>query len=167
MALARLAAILICAAFPLFAAPKLTTIQDTIYKADGTRFNGNAVISWVPFDTSDNSKIGLQSITVQITNGAFRVQLVPNADATPANYYTVRYSSDGKQQFTESWSVPSSNTPLRIKDVRIAADSSSTGGTGGGVVQPPSQMPISESSVTGLPSEKPVRLAARAGVTMP
>lgn len=157
MFLARQAAIFLCAAFPLLAAPKLTTIQDSIYRADGSRFNGNAVISWIPFDTSDNSKIGLQSLTVQITNGAFRVQLVPNADAIPANYYTVRYSSDGKQQFTESWSVPSSNTPLRIKDVRIAADSTSTGGTGGGVVQPPSQTPISESSVTGLLTDLSIR----------
>ena len=165
MSLARQAAILMCAAFPLLAAPKLTTIQDTIYKANGTRFNGNAVISWVPFDTSDNSKIGLQSISVQITNGAFRVQLVPNADATPANYYTVQYSSDGKQQFVESWSVPASATTLRNKDVRIAADSSSTGGSGGGVIQPPSQSPISESSVIGLLTDlslRPIRGSAYA-----
>ena len=60
MSLARKAAIfLICAALSLQAAPKLTTIQDSIYKADGTRFNGTAIISWTPFDASDSSKIGL------------------------------------------------------------------------------------------------------------
>jgi hypothetical protein len=166
MSLARQAAILICAAIPLLAAPKLTTIQDTLYKADGSRFNGSAVISWMPFDTSDNSKIGLQSLTVQITNGAFRVQLVPNADATPANYYTVQYSSDGKQQFTESWSVPSSTTTLRIKDVRVATASTSTGGTSsGGVVQPPSQTPINESSVVGLLTDLSVRPVRGANYT--
>ena len=84
MSLARRVAILICAACPLFAAPPLTTIQDTIYKADGTKFNGTAVISWLPFDASDSSKIGLQSLTVSIVNGNFRVQLVPNSHVTPA-----------------------------------------------------------------------------------
>src|ERR1700760_1846053 len=117
MSLARSLAIMSWAALSLLAAPRLTIIQDFIYKADGIAFNGAAVISWMPFDTSDNSKIGLQSVTVQITNGFFRVQLVPNADVTPVSNYTVQYSSDGKQQFTETWSVPSSSTLLRIKDV--------------------------------------------------
>ena len=158
MSLARKAAMIICAAIPLLAAPRLTTIQDSIYKADGTRFNGTAVISWVPFDTSDNSKIGLQSLTVQITNGAFRVQLVPNSDATPVNYYTVQYSSDGKQQFTETWSVPPSTTPLHIKDVQVTISTgSTTGSTGGGVVQPPSQTPITESNVIGLLTDLSLR----------
>jgi hypothetical protein len=163
MFLARHAAILICAAAPLLAAPKLTTIQDTIYKADGSMFNGTAVISWVPFDAGDNSKIGLQSLTVQIVNGAIRVQLVPNSDATPVNNYTVHYSSDGKQQFSELWSVPPSTTPLRIKDVRVVIASGSSTTSGGGVVQPPSQTPISESSVTGLLTDlslRPIRGSA-------
>ncbi len=157
MSLARQAAILCCAAYSLLAAPKLTIIQDTIYKADGTRFNGTAVISWMPFDTSDNSRIGLQSLTLQIVNGAVRVQLVPNTDAVPVNYYSVQYSSDGRQQFTETWAVPPSTTSLHIKDVRVAT---SSGSNGGGVVQPPSQTPIPESNVTGLLTDlslRPVR----------
>ena len=154
MFLARTAAILICAALALPGAPSLTTIQDTIYKADGTRFNGTAVITWMPFDANDNSKIGLQSLTVQIVNGAIRIQLVPNTNATPVNSYTVLYSSDGKQQFTESWAVPPSTTTLHIKDVRVAVSSGSTGGT---VVQPPSQSPIAESSVIGLLTDLSLR----------
>lgn len=160
MSLARKTAILICAAFPMFAAPPLTTIRDTIYKADGTMFNGTAVISWMPFDAGDSSKIGLQSLSVPIINGAIRVQLVPNTDATPVNYYTVLYSSDGRQQFTEKWAVPPSATTLHIKDVRVALSSGSSGSTGGGVVQPPSQTPIAESNVIGLLTDlstRPVR----------
>jgi len=164
MSLARKVAILLCAAVPLLAAPKLTTIQDTIYKANGTRFNGTAVISWMPFDTSDHSVIGLQSLSVQITNGAFRVQLVPNSDATPVNTYTVQYSSDGKQQSTEAWSVPPSTTPLRIKDVRVTAGNS-TGSTGGGVVQPPSQTPITEATVIGLLTDLALRPVRGSGYT--
>ena len=163
MSLARQAAIILSAALPLLAAPTLTTIQDDIYKADGTRFNGTAVISWMPFDASDSSKIGLQNLTVQIINGAIRVQLVPNSNATPVNTYRVHYTSDGNEQFMETWSVPPSTTTLRIKDVRVAAGSGSAGSTGGGVVTPPATSPITESSVTGLLTDlslRPVKGAA-------
>ena len=165
MSLARNAAILICAAVSLPAAPNLTTIRDTIYKADGTTFNGSAVITWMPFDADDASKIGLQSLTVQITNGAFRVQLVPNTDATPVNLYTVTYQSDGRQQFTEWWAVPPSTSALRIKDVRVAAPASSGGGGGGGVVQPPSQSPITEANVIGLLTDLSLRPIRGSGYT--
>jgi hypothetical protein len=160
MSLARKVAILICAAGPLLAAPTLTTIQDTIYKADGTKFNGTAVISWRPFDASDNSKIGLQSLTVSIVNGNFRVQLVPNSNITPAGYYTVQYQSAGKAQFTETWSVNPSATTLRIKDVRVTTDSSGSGpgiGSGGGVASPPGNSPVPESQVTGLLTDLSLR----------
>jgi hypothetical protein len=154
MSLAHKAAMLLCAAFPLLAAPTLTTIQDTIYKADGTRFNGTVVITWMPFDASDDSKIGLQSLTTQIINGSIYLQLVPNSNAIPVNNYTVQYSSDGRSQFAESWSVPPSTTPLRIKDVRVTT----TGGTtGGGVVTPPSTSPITESNVIGLLTDLSLR----------
>jgi hypothetical protein len=163
MSLARqVAIIIIFAAFTSQAAPKLTLIQDTIYKADGTRFNGSAIISWMPFDTSDNSTIGLQSLTLQIVNGAVHVQLAPNTDAIPVNYYTVQYSSDGKQQYNETWAVPPSTTPVHIKDVRVA---SSSGSTGGGVVQPPNQTPIPESNVTGLLTDLSLRPVRGPGYT--
>jgi len=160
MSLARIAAIITCVAFRLSAAPTLTTIQDTIYKADGTRFNGTVVITWMPFDASDDSKIGLQSLTTQIVNGSIFIQLVPNSNAIPVNNYTVQYSSDGRSQFTEAWSVPPSTTPLRIKDVRVtAATSGGSGGSGsgGGVVTPPSTTPITESAVTGLLTDLSLR----------
>jgi hypothetical protein len=171
MSLARKAAILICAAYPLLAAPQLTTIQDTIYKADGTKFNGTAVISWLPFDAGDSSVIGLQSLTAPILNGAIRVQLVPNTTATPVNYYTVQYSSDGRAQFTENWAVPPSTTSLRIKDVRVTASSSSSsssgsGAAGSGVVSPPSQSPVTEANVIGLLTDlslRPIKGAAYGG----
>lgn len=159
MSLARKLAIVLCAALPLAAAPALTTIQDTIYKADGTRFNGTAVISWNTFDASDASHIGMQSITVQIVNGALRVQLVPTSNANPPNLYTVQYSSDGMQQYTETWSVPPSTTPLRISAVNVVANSTSggTGVTGGGVASPPSNSPISETNVIGLLTDLSLR----------
>lgn len=165
MSLARNAALLMCAAVSLLAAPNLSTIQDTIYNANGTMFNGVAVITWMPFDADDNSKIGLQSLTVRITSGIFRVQLVPNSDVTPATNYTVTYNSSGLRQFTEVWSVPPSTTILRVKDVRVGAAMVAGGGGPGGVVQPPSQSPINESTVIGLLTDLSLRPIRGAGYT--
>ena len=114
----------------LCAAPPLTVIQDVLYKADGTPFNGSLTISWTSFEAIDHTQIEQQQTTVVVVNGSLQTQLVPTTTATPAAYYTVVYNSDGRIQFTETWAVPSSVTPLRVSDVRIATVGSSTGGTG-------------------------------------
>ena len=149
MSLGRLmASFLLLAVAVAIADPPLTTIQDTIYKADGTRMNATAVITWFPFEASDQSAVGMQSVTVPIVNGSIYVQLVPNTTATPSQPYTVTYSSDGMNQFTETWMVPPSISPLRLRDVRTGT---TTGGNGslsgsGGVTGGP----VPESGVTGL-----------------
>lgn len=133
------------------AAPTLTTIQDVLYKADGTPFSGTLSIGWSSFQAADNSNIAMQTITVRVINGNLRVQLVPNSTADPAFLYSVTYNSDGRVQFQENWSVPASATPLRIRDVRVAASGNvSGGGTGGGSTGNDTSSPIPESQVTGL-----------------
>lgn len=129
-----------------FAAPTLTTIQDVLYKADGTRFSGTLTISWNSFQSADNSAVVMQTSTVRVIDGNLRVLLVPSATGTPPNNYSVTYNSDGRVQFQETWSVPSSMTPLRLRDVRVAATGSST--TPGGIG--PFSGPIPESQVTAL-----------------
>lgn len=131
-------------AWPAMAAPPLTTIQDVLYKADGTRFSGTLTISWNSFSALDNSNIVTQIATVRVVDGNLRVQLVPNMPSTPASAYAVRYNSDGRIQFQETWSVPSSTRPLRVRDVRI--NSSASGDTDPGGVAGP----IPESDVVGL-----------------
>lgn len=106
------------------AQPTLTTVQDTLYKADGSRFEGFAFVEWRTFESS-SAVIPTQSIVVKITGGNLRVQLAPTTLATGA-YYQVKYNSDGKIQFTEYWSVPPSASPLQLKDVRTAAPGSPT-----------------------------------------
>ncbi len=133
--------------------PALTTIQDVLYKADGTHFNGTLSISWSSFQSADNSAIMMQTATVKVIDGNLRTQLVPSSTATPAIIYAVTYNSDGRVQFQESWSVPPSATPLRIRDVRVASPSLDTGGvTGspGGGSSNDTSLPIPESQVTGL-----------------
>ena len=98
----------------------LTTIQDTLYKADGTRFSGTLNIQWNTFDANNIGTIVQQSKSVVVVNGNLQVQLVPNAGAqAPANVYSVHYQSDGNQQFTETWTVPPSAQPLTVASVRI------------------------------------------------
>ena len=129
------------------AGPPLTTIQDVLYKADGTRFAGTLTISWNSFEAIDKSAIATQVTTVTVTGGNLWVQLVPTTTAVPAANYTVVYNSDGQIQFTETWAVPSSTGPLRIRDVRIAQ--SQTGSVSADSVTPTTQ----ESDVVGLISD--------------
>jgi hypothetical protein len=127
----------------------LTTIQDTLFKADGTRFTGTLTIQWSTFDATGTGTIVQQSKSVDVANGLLLVQLVPNiAAAAPANVYTVHYQSDGNQQFTETWTVPVSSQPLTVAQVRVGTVT--TGGGGGGAGN---STPIVESAVVGLVSD--------------
>jgi hypothetical protein len=148
-----MASFILLAPVAAIAQPSLTTIQDTIYKADGTRMNATAVITWNSFEAGDQSAIGTQTISVPIVNGNIYVQLVPNTTATPSQPYNVTYSSSGMIQFGETWMVPPSTTPLRIRDVRTSSTTGAggalTGGGGGNVADGP----ITEASVTGLTAD--------------
>jgi hypothetical protein len=145
----RLVTVLILAAAAP-AQPPLTVIQDTLYKADGTRFNGLLMISWNSFEAGDLSNIVSQSLTVRVVDGNFRVQLVPTTTSNPPTYYNVKYNSDGKIQFEETWVVGVASTPLRIRDVRASVTSNSP-------LTPPSQTPIQETDVVGLTGDLGIR----------
>jgi hypothetical protein len=66
----------------------------------------------------------------------------------------VSYQSDGREQFTESWSVPASSLPLTVAQLRVSSDRSGTGAGGGGSGTGSGgtgdATPILESSVVGL-----------------
>jgi hypothetical protein len=141
-------ALLVLASSTLVAGPALTTIQDVLYKADGTRFSGSLTISWNSFQAADNSTIVTQSTTVKVVDGVLRVHLAPTTTANPAISYSVTYTSDGRVQFQETWSVPSSTQPLRVRDVRLTSAATSSGA--GGSAADTGTTPVSESSVVGL-----------------
>ncbi len=119
----------------LWAQPPLTTIRDTVYRADGRPFNGLLLIQWKTFQASNNANIGTQGTTVQVVNGNLYVRLTPTTTANNA-YYLVRYNSDGQFQFSEVWSVPSSSASLRLRDIRatLLPGGILAGGGNGGVV---------------------------------
>ena len=138
----------------LCAAPALTTIQDVLYKADGSKFNGILQITWTSFRAADTSNIPTQSLTTQVTNGYLHVLLVPTTNAAPPAVYTVVYNSDGRIQFTEIWVVPPSTSPLRVADVRSSASNTAAAST---------QIQISD--VSGLQTELNIRPTIGAGYT--
>lgn len=107
----------------LGATPPLTTISDTLFNADGTRFNGVVVISWPNFEASDTSNIAGDTKSVQVTSGILYVQLVPTTNANTAAVYTVQYTSLGVAQYSQAWAVPPSILPLRVRDVVLAPGS--------------------------------------------
>lgn len=140
----------VCALFSVitWAQPTLTTVSDVLFKADGTRFNGLAQISWLSFDAASGASIAQQETTIRIIDGNLFVQLAPTSNATPRAQYLVLYESDGKIQFQETWNVTPSSTPLRVRDVRTTQPlfpiSGGGGGSAGGITQ------IQESDVLGL-----------------
>lgn len=143
-------------------APPLTTVQDVLYKADGTKFEGIATISWQSFQAVDGSSIAAKTITANIVNGFIQVRLVPTTNAITPSSYTVVYNSDGKAQFAENWIVPPSNVPVRIRDVRIGAPGSVVGGS---VVPPAPSTTVQISDVLGLSAALNVRPSLGTGYT--
>jgi hypothetical protein len=108
--------LLTCAAL---AGPPLTTIRDTLYKAGGTRFNGVVNSASGSFEASDQSAIANQIISEKVVSGQLNVQLVPDSNGNPVVYYSVTYHSGGRVKFSETWAVPPTTSPLRLRDVRM------------------------------------------------
>lgn len=138
-----------CSLGALSAQPALTAIQDILYRADGTRYNGTVYITWNSFEAGDTSNVATQNATVNVVNGVLNVRLVPTTNASAGANYTVKYNSNGKYAFTETWAVPPSNTVLRVRDVRVS--------TGTVVGAPAATTQVSISDVTGLSTELSIR----------
>src|SRR5256885_889366 len=109
------------AASVAIAQPALTTIQDTLYRADGSRFTGTVYITYSSFQGADLSSIATSNLTIPIVNGAFRTRLVPTTTASGGARYNIRYNSRGINDFTEIWAVPPSSVTLRIRDIRVSS----------------------------------------------
>ena len=99
--------------------PPLTTVSDTVYRADGNPAQGTLLIFWPEFTTSAGQAVaaGMNSVTLGAA-GALSVGLVSNANATPANsLYTVVYQLDDGTVKIEYWVVPTTS-PANLSQVR-------------------------------------------------
>jgi hypothetical protein len=99
-----------------------TTVQDTVYSANGTPASGTVLVSWSAFTTAGGQAVpsGSTSVTVG-AGGALSVALAPNAGSTPmGSYYTaVFHLSDGTTS-REYWVIPAT-VPGGATSVRLAA----------------------------------------------
>ncbi|HEU5457871.1 MAG TPA: hypothetical protein VFU68_04580 [Terracidiphilus sp.] len=90
-----LAAISIALAFALAALAQsvTTTVQGTVYLANGQPATGTVQIQWPTFTTAAGQTITAGSTTVTLgSSGSLSVNLAPNQGATPAGlFYTVTY----------------------------------------------------------------------------
>src|SRR5258708_32080927 len=107
-------------AVPAFAQSlALTTVSDTVYRADGTAASGTLLMSWPAFTTADAHGVAAGTKSVVLSGaGTFSVQLAPNSGGSPAGItYTVVYQlSDGTVK-TEYWSV-GTTSPETVAQVR-------------------------------------------------
>ncbi|HVP00102.1 MAG TPA: hypothetical protein VMT15_18655 [Bryobacteraceae bacterium] len=141
----RRSAVILTAAAMMQAQPALTTIRDILYRADGTRFNGEIFISWNAFQAGDTSNIATAQVKLPIVNGVLSVQLVPTTTASVGANYQITYNGAGVYQFSQTWAVPPSSVPLRVADVLV-----STGTVVGGGAGSITSQPIQISDVVGL-----------------
>src|SRR5690348_15663088 len=138
------------------AQPPLTTVQDVLYTADGNRFNGVVTMTWQTFDASNTSVITGAVTRAAVANGNLFVQLVPTTNATPAASYAIQYNGEHRTRFSETWVVPPSATPLRVRDVRLSPGSVTTPG-------PPAATLVQIPDVIGLQSALNLRPAMGSG----
>src|SRR5271165_2317500 len=89
-----------------------TTVQGTVYLANGTPGAGTVLVSWPAFTTASNQTVAAGNVAVTVgADGFLSVNLAPNAGANPAGlYYTaVFHLSDGTVS-TQYWVVPAAAT---------------------------------------------------------
>ncbi len=106
----------------LFAQRK-TTVADTLFGLDGTPLNGYLIVKTATaFTSPDGFAVAAGTQTrVNVSNGAFSVQLIPNVGASPAgSSYQVQYFV-AAQNVTEVWIIPQTPNPAKLADVRAVA----------------------------------------------
>ncbi|MBV8674917.1 MAG: hypothetical protein JOZ33_15925, partial [Acidobacteriaceae bacterium] len=96
-----------------------TTVQGTVYRADGSAATGTVIINWPAFSTASNQAVAAGSTTAAIgQDGFLSVNLAPNQGANPAgSYYTVVYHLGDGTVSKEYWVVPAATTAA-ISSVR-------------------------------------------------
>ena len=65
-----------------FAQPQLTTIQDTVYFADGRLFQGAVTVEYKSFLAADSSTVSAYNKNTRIVNGVLKLSLVPTTTAS-------------------------------------------------------------------------------------
>ncbi|HMD76544.1 MAG TPA: hypothetical protein VKG86_04130 [Terracidiphilus sp.] len=85
-----------------------TTVQGTVYLANGAPGAGTLNVSWPAFTTANGQSVAAGHLMLTIApDGFVSVNLAPNAGAIPAGlYYTAVYHMSDGTTSTEYWVVP-------------------------------------------------------------
>ena len=85
-----------------------TTVQDTVYGANGTPAAGTVLVSWNSFTTMGGQTIPAGNTSVTLgAGGQLTIALAPNAGATPmGSYYTAVFHLNDGTTSREYWVVP-------------------------------------------------------------
>ena len=85
-----------------------TTVQGTVYLANGSPGSGTLQLSWPAFTTASSQAIAAGKTTAAIgADGFVSVNLAPNLGSSPAGlYYTAIYHLSDGTTSTEYWVVP-------------------------------------------------------------
>jgi len=85
-----------------------TTVQGTVYLANGKPGSGTLQLSWPAFATSNSLAVAAGSTSLTIgADGFVSVNLTPNLGASPAGlFYTAVYHMTDGTMSTEFWVVP-------------------------------------------------------------
>jgi hypothetical protein len=91
-----------------FAQLATTSVQDTVYRADGTPAGGSVVVSWGSFTTAGGDAVEAGTTTVALgAGGTLSIALAPNAGSTPmGSYYTAVFHLNDGTTMREYWAVP-------------------------------------------------------------
>ena len=89
-----------------------TTVQGTVYEANGAPAEGELLVSWPAFVTAAGQAVAAGSETIAVgADGFVSVPLAPNAGANPAGtYYTVVSHLEDGTVSREYWTVPAAAT---------------------------------------------------------
>lgn len=101
-------------------AQQTTIVADTLHGPSGLLLSGRLVITnQTAFVSADGFEIPAgNQITVNVTDGSFSVQLVPNIGAIPSGTsYSVAYYLPNRRS-TETWVVPQTPNPANLANVR-------------------------------------------------
>lgn len=100
-----------------------TTVQDTIYRADGTPAGGTVLVNWTAFTTAGGSSVPAGSTSATIgSGGVLTIALAPNAGATPmGSYYTAVFHLNDGSTSREYWVIPAAVPgagPVKLNAIR-------------------------------------------------
>ena len=100
-----------------------TTVEGTVYRADGSVASGTLIVSWPAFSTATNQAVAAGSVTTTIgSNGYVSLQLAPNSGAYPAGtYYTAVYHLSDGTVSREYWVIPAvASVPISSVRAQLA-----------------------------------------------